>query len=107
MSLVRRESITLRLVNLDTLTRRDAARDFLGEENVPRYAITMGVGTILKARKTVLLAWGEGKSEVVSKAVEKPPVDSLPASFLQEHSKFASQLTKLRQEVSRVSATLG
>ncbi len=98
-----RESIT-RLVNLDTLTRRDAARDFLGEENVPRYAITMGVGTILKARKVVLLAWGEGKSEVVAKAVEEPPVDSLPASFLQEHSEVrflideaaAGSLTRVR-----------
>ena len=79
-----RDSVT-RLVNLDTLTRRDAARDFLGEENVPRYAITMGVGTILNARKVVLLAWGEGKAEVLAKAVEQPPVDTLPASFLQVH----------------------
>lgn len=79
-----RDSVT-RLVNLDTLTRRDAARDFLGEENVPRHAITMGVGTILKARKVVLLAWGEGKADVVAKAVENAPVDTLPASFLQGH----------------------
>jgi glucosamine-6-phosphate deaminase len=50
-----------RLVRLDWLTRRDAARDFLGEENVPRYALTMGVGTIRDARQIALLAWGEGK----------------------------------------------
>lgn len=74
-----------RLVNLDTLTRMDAARDFLGMENVPMHAITMGVGTILNARKVVLLAWGEGKAEVVAKAVEQAPVDSIPASFLQAH----------------------
>jgi len=59
-----------RLVTLDTVTRRDAARDFRGEDNVPRHAITMGVGTILEARKVVLLAWGEAKAEVVARAVE-------------------------------------
>lgn len=75
-----------RLVTLDTVTRRDAARDFLGEENVPRHAITMGVGTILGARKVVLLAWGEPKAEVVAKAVEGNPCDELPASFLQAHA---------------------
>ena len=74
-----------RLVTLDALTRRDAARDFLGEPNVPRHAITMGVGTILAARKIVLLAWGEAKARVVSQAVEGAPVDTLPASFLQGH----------------------
>ena len=84
-----RESIT-RLVNLDTLTRRDAARDFLGEENVPRYAITMGVGTILKARKVVLLAWGEGKSEVVAKAVEEPQWILCQLASCRSIQKFAS-----------------
>ena len=79
-----RESRT-RLVTLDALTRRDAARDFLGEANVPRYAITMGVGTIREARKVVLLAWGEAKARVIAQAVEGPQVDSLPASFLQGH----------------------
>jgi glucosamine-6-phosphate deaminase len=74
-----------RLVTLDALTRRDAARDFLGEANVPRHAITMGVGTILDARKVVLLAWGEAKARVIAQAVEGAPVDSLPASFLQGH----------------------
>lgn len=79
-----RESRT-RLVTLDQLTRRDAARDFLGEANVPRHAITMGVGTILEAREIVLLAWGEAKARVMASSVEQPPVDSLPASFLQGH----------------------
>jgi len=75
-----------RLVSLDSLTRRDAARDFLGENNVPRYAITMGVGTILEAREVVLLAWGAAKAQVVARAVEGEITDSLPASFLQRHS---------------------
>ena len=74
-----------RLVTLDTMTRRDAARDFLGEENVPRHAITMGVGTILEARKVVLLAWGEAKADVVARAVEGSSTEELPASFLQAH----------------------
>lgn len=74
-----------RLVTLDTLTRRDAARDFLGEANVPRHAITMGVGTILAAREIILLAWGAGKAGVIARAVEAAPDDSLPASLLQGH----------------------
>lgn len=74
-----------RLVTLDTVTRRDAARDFLGEGNVPRHAITMGVGTIMEARKVVLLAWGEAKADVVARAVEGVPSAELPAAFLQAH----------------------
>lgn len=93
-----------RLVTLDALTRRDAARDFLGEANVPRHAITMGVGTILEARRILLLAWGEAKARVLADAVEKAPTDSLPASFLQGHpavefhldAAAASELTRLR-----------
>ena len=46
-----------RMVTLDSLTRRDAAGDFGGEENTPRHALTMGVRTILEARRVVLLAW--------------------------------------------------
>jgi|CXWL01.1.fsa_nt_gi glucosamine-6-phosphate deaminase len=93
-----------RLVTLDTLTRRDAARDFLGEANVPRHAITMGVGTILEARLILLLAWGEAKAHVLADAIEKDPTDSLPASFLQGHpgvefhldAAAARELTRVR-----------
>ena len=74
-----------RLVELDPLTRKDAAGDFMGEANVPRYAITMGVETIRKAGRVVLMAWGQAKSEVIRKAVEEPPTENLPASFLQGH----------------------
>lgn len=92
-----------RLVTLDALTRRDAARDFLGEANVPRYAITMGVGTILDARKIVLLAWGEAKARVVAQAVEGAPVESLPASFLQGHADVHFLLdTSAASELTRV-----
>ncbi len=94
-----------RLVTLDGLTRRDAARDFLGEGNVPRHAITMGVGTILEARRVVLLAWGDAKAEVVARAVEAAPSEALPASLLQGHARVqffvdtaaSSALTRARQ----------
>tara|TARA_B110000285_G_scaffold137101_1_gene153571 strand:- start:616 stop:2526 length:1911 start_codon:yes stop_codon:yes gene_type:complete len=78
------ETLT-RLVTLDSLTRRDAARDFLGEANVPRHAITMGVGTILAAHKLFLLAWGEGKASIIAKTVEGEQTDTIPATFLQQH----------------------
>jgi glucosamine-6-phosphate deaminase len=59
-----------RLVTLDTITRRDAAADFFGEENVPREAVTMGVATILGAREIAILATGEHKALIVRRAVE-------------------------------------
>lgn len=74
-----------RLITLDRVTRRDAASDFFGEENVPLRAITMGVGTILQARRVVLVAFGEGKAPVVAKAIEGPVTQHIAASFLQEH----------------------
>ena len=80
-----RESKT-RLITLDSVTRRDAASDFFGEENVPRKAITMGVGTILSARKVILMAWGEGKAKVVARAVEGEITTQVAASFLQQHA---------------------
>ncbi len=74
-----------RLITLDQVTRMDAASDFFGEENVPRNAITMGVGTILKAKRIIMMAWGEGKSAVIRKATEGPVTDQIPSTFLQKH----------------------
>jgi len=74
-----------RLITLDRVTRRDAASDFFGDENVPRRAITMGVGTILEARQIYLLAFGEGKAPVIQRAVEQGISTVIAASFLQEH----------------------
>ncbi|HAC15315.1 MAG TPA: glucosamine-6-phosphate deaminase, partial [Bacteroidetes bacterium] len=74
-----------RMVTLDIVTRRDASGDFFGLENVPRRAITMGVGTIMKAKKIILMAWGDGKSDIIRKTVEGPILDQVPATFLQEH----------------------
>lgn len=78
------DSIT-RMITLDRVTRQDAAADFLGVANVPRSAITMGVGTILSARRIVLMAWGSNKAEIVREAVEGPVTDQVSASFLQNH----------------------
>lgn len=75
-----------RMITLDRVTRRDAASDFFGEENVPTRALTMGVGTILESRKIVLMAWGEGKASIVAQAVEGDISTIVAASFLQEHA---------------------
>jgi glucosamine-6-phosphate deaminase len=74
-----------RLIALDRVTRADAAADFLGEANVPRFAITMGVGTILQAKRLRLMAWGENKADIVQTAVEGVETDAVSASFLQSH----------------------
>ncbi|MCW8310953.1 glucosamine-6-phosphate deaminase [Sphingobacterium thalpophilum] len=72
-----------RIVTLDDLTRRDASRAFGGKENVPRKAITMGVGTIFKAREIILMAWTETKAEIIKKAVEGEISSEIPATYLQ------------------------
>jgi glucosamine-6-phosphate deaminase len=74
-----------RLVVLDEITRKDAASDFFGDENVPREAITMGVGTILDAREVILMATGEHKAPIMRRAVEEEPTKEVTASFLQLH----------------------
>jgi glucosamine-6-phosphate deaminase len=74
-----------RMVILDEITRKDAASDFFGEENVPQEAITMGVGTILDCDEIVLMATGEHKAPIVQQAVEEPPTREVTASYLQEH----------------------
>lgn len=74
-----------RLITLDRVTRMDAASDFFGERNVPRRAITMGVGTILEAKRVVLLAFGEQKASILARAIEGEVTASVAASFLQSH----------------------
>ncbi|MCH2161556.1 MAG: glucosamine-6-phosphate deaminase [Phycisphaerales bacterium] len=83
-----------RLIHLDKVTRTDAASDFFGEDNVPTRAITMGVGTILDARRIMLLAFGEGKAAVVRDAIEGEVTESIAASFLQEHPRAGMYLDK-------------
>ena len=91
-----------RLVTLDDLTRSDASRDFGGKEKVPTKAITMGIGTIFKAREIILMAWSGKKASIIKKAVEGEISGDVPATFLQlsDHVEFvldeaaASSLTR-------------
>jgi glucosamine-6-phosphate deaminase len=82
-------SSVTRIITLDHLTRFDAAYDFGGIANVPRKAITMGIGTILKAKRIVLMAWGERKAMIIQQAVEGPVTEYVPASYLQGHQNVA------------------
>lgn len=74
-----------RLIALDRITIRDAASDFFQEENVPRTAITMGVGTIMRAKSVILMAWGEGKAPIIADTIEGKISELIPATFLQQH----------------------
>lgn len=74
-----------RLVALDNNTRLANSYDFPNMANVPRLALTMGISTIMKARKVILMAWGQHKAPVVRKAVEGHSSEQVPASLLQQH----------------------
>lgn len=74
-----------RLITLDYITRLDASSDFFGEENVPTKAVTMGVGTIMEAKRVILMAWGENKASIIARTVEGTITDSVPATYLQNH----------------------
>lgn len=75
-----------RLITLDHITRVDAASSFFGIENVPRKAITMGIGTVKNAKRIVLLAWGVNKSNIIKKTIEGTVSSNVPASYLQDHN---------------------
>jgi glucosamine-6-phosphate deaminase len=83
--LTSRQSKT-RLCTLDPVTRQSAASEFFGVENVPLQAITMGISTILDARKIVLMALGEHKASIIRETAEGPVSGRVPASFLKEHA---------------------
>lgn len=78
-------SSSTRLILLDSTSRSEAAHN-LGVDNLPPCSITMGIKTILGARKVFLLAWGEDKAEIIRKTVEEKITDTLPASYLQMHT---------------------
>ncbi len=80
------EQTRTRLVTLDSVTRRDATADFFGLENVPRHAITMGVGSILDSKRIIMLAFGEHKAEIIARAVEGEVTSQVPATYLQNHT---------------------
>ena len=74
-----------RLITLDNSTRIANAYEFGNMSQVPRMAITMGINTILKSKKIILMAWGQVKSPVIQKAVEEDDTEDIPASLLQNH----------------------
>ncbi|WP_341216999.1 glucosamine-6-phosphate deaminase [uncultured Wocania sp.] len=92
-----------RLVALDHITRVAASGDFSGLDNTPRTAITLGVKKIMEAKRVILLAWGERKSNIIKASVEEEVTSRVPASYLQEHNNAtfvldqaaASKLTRI------------
>lgn len=93
-----------RTITLDHLTRYDAAPSFQGIENVPRKAITMGIQTILSAKRVLLMAWGTNKAEIIQKAIEGVISPMIPTTYLQLHDnttlvldkEAASELTRIK-----------
>ncbi len=75
-----------RLVKLTHNTRVVQAKAFQGLEHTPRMAITMGIGTIMRAERIVLMAWGEQKAPIIRRLVEGEISDQVPATYLQEHA---------------------
>ena len=74
-----------RSITLDHMTRADAAPSFLGVNNVPKKAITMGIGTVMHAKRIVLLAWGNNKASIVKQTIEGEISSDIPATYLQNH----------------------
>lgn len=93
-----------RIILIDALSREEMTNSFANGEQVPPCCITMGMGTILKARKVFVVAWGEEKASIVRDAVEEKVSDAVPASFLQTHDNAdmvidlgaASELTRIK-----------
>ncbi|MDR2129768.1 MAG: glucosamine-6-phosphate deaminase [Odoribacteraceae bacterium] len=93
-----------RLVYLDELTRKDAVKDFGGHDKVPTRAITMGVNTIMKAKRIMLMAWGEKKAPIIKTSVEDHITSRVPATFLQEHPNVQFFIDeKAAEELTRVN----
>ncbi|PAM91726.1 glucosamine-6-phosphate deaminase [Flavobacterium sp. IR1] len=92
-----------RSITLDHVTRTDAASSFLGIDNVPRKAITMGIGTVKNAKRIVLLGWGISKAEIIKKTIEGAVSSQVPATYLQQHSNTTFVLdTEASTELTRV-----
>ena len=92
-----------RSITLDHLTRVDAAPSFLGIDNVPRKAITMGIGTVRAAKRIVLLGWGISKADILKNTIEGEVSSQVPATYLQEHSNTTFVLdSEASSELTRV-----
>lgn len=92
-----------RSITLNHITREDAAPSFLGIDNVPKKAITMGINTILNAKRVVLLGWGVNKAKILKETIEGLINSHVPATYLQKHNnttfvldtEAASKLTRI------------
>ena len=92
-----------RTITLDHITRVDAAPSFLGIDNVPRKAITMGIGTIRKAKRIILLAWGINKAGIIKETIEGTISSDVPATYLQHHNNTSFVLdNEAAAELTRV-----
>ena len=93
-----------RIITLDHITRIDASSAFNGTANVPKRAITMGVSTILRSKRILLLAWGQNKAEIIKRTIQGEITSEVPATFLQNHNNTtfvldpfaASELTRFK-----------
>ena len=75
-----------RIITLDHITRVDASSDFNGIDNVPKRAITMGVSTILRSKRIILMAWGQNKASIIKRTIQGEISSEVPATFLQNHN---------------------
>ena len=97
-------STTTRLILSNPLSKAEAARN-IGLDKMPPCSITMGISTILSARKIYLLAWGDEKADIIQKTVEEKITDAIPASYIQLHTNAkvcidltaASHLTRIQR----------
>ena len=73
------------IVKLTDSTREANKRFFTSIDEVPTHAVTMGIHTVLQAKSIILMAFGEGKADIIKKTVEGRPEIAVPASLLQLH----------------------
>lgn len=94
-----------RLIILDNSTRVANSYEFRNISEVPRLAITMGISTIFKAKKIILMAWGEKKGKAIQQSVEAEPSENVPASLLQYHDDVEFYIDEsAAQQLTQISA---
>ena len=92
-----------RLITLNHITRVDAAPAFNGLKNVPHKAITMGIASIMPAKRIILLAWGEKKADIIKRTIEGEISSEVPATYLQSHPNTTFVLDKdAAQKLTRI-----
>lgn len=98
------ENSQTRLVILGNASRKQQASQFFDARSIPGKAITMGIGTIMAARRIILVAWGEEKASIIRSLAEGDVTPALPATYLQKHDNIeividegaAEELTRIK-----------